>query len=122
MGILVPGAGIEPRPSVVNAWSPNHWTARQFPRHAFFFFFKLINLFIYFWLRWVFIDARGLSLAAASGVTLHCGVWASPCGGFSFCGAQALGSQASVVVACGFSSCGSRALERRLSSCGARRA
>ena len=37
----------------------------------------------------------------------------------SHCGAQALGVQASVVVACGLSSCGSWALERRLSSCGA---
>ena len=37
----------------------------------------------------------------------------------SSCGAQALGAQASVVVACGLSSCGSRALEHRLSSCGA---
>ena len=29
-------------------------------------FFK-INLFIYFWLRWVFVAAHGLSLVAASG-------------------------------------------------------
>ena len=36
------------------------------------------------------------------------------------CGARALGAQAPVVVACGLSSCGSWALERRLSSCGAR--
>ena len=41
------------------------------------------------------------------GATLHCGVWASHCSGFSCCGVQALGIQASVVVA------------RRLSSCGA---
>ena len=40
--------------------------------------------------------------------------------GFSCCGAWALGVQASVVVARGLSSCGSRALECRLSSCGAR--
>ena len=32
-----------------------------------FFFFKLINLFIYFWLCWVFVSVRGLSLVAASG-------------------------------------------------------
>ena len=38
----------------------------------------------------------------------------------SRCGARALGVRASVVVACGLSSYGSRALERRLSSCGAR--
>ena len=37
-----------------------------------------------------------------------------------YCGARALGMQASVVVARGLSSCGSWALERRLSSCGAR--
>ena len=30
-GILVPQPGIEPRPSAVRAWSPNHWTTREFP-------------------------------------------------------------------------------------------
>ena len=45
---------------------------------------------------------------------------ASHCGGFSCCGARALGTWASVVVARELSSCGSRALEHRLSSCGAR--
>ena len=50
---------------------------------------------------------------------LRCGARASHCGGFSCCGAQALGTRASVVVAHGLSSCGSRALQRRLSSCGA---
>ena len=49
------------------------------------------------------------------GAALRCGAWASHCGGFSCCGARALGMQASVVVACGLSSCGSQALERRLS-------
>ena len=53
------------------------------------------------------------------GATLRCGVRASHCGGFSYCGAQAQGAWASVVVAHGLSSCGSRALEHRLSSCGA---
>ena len=36
------------------------------------------------------------------------------------CGARALGTWASVVVACELSSCGSQALESRLSSCGSR--
>ena len=62
----------------------------------------------------------GLSLVAASGATLPCSARASHCGGFSCCGAQALGARASVVVARGLTSWGSRALERRLSSCGAR--
>ena len=52
------------------------------------------------------------------GATLRYGARASHCGGFSCCGARALGVWASVVVASGLSSCGSRALERRLSSCG----
>ena len=33
----------------------------------FLFFFFLINLFIYFWLCWVFVSVRGLSLVVASG-------------------------------------------------------
>ena len=55
-----------------------------------------------------------------AGATLPCGARTSHCGGFSYCGARALGARASVVVVRGLSSCGSRALERRLSSCGAR--
>ena len=37
------------------------------------------------------------------GATLHCGTQASHSGGFSCCGAWALGRQASVVVGCGLS-------------------
>ena len=33
-----------------------------------FYIFKLIYLFIYFWLRWVFVAARGFSLVAENGV------------------------------------------------------
>ena len=66
------------------------------------FFKKFFILFIYlFRLRWVFVAARRLSLVTASGGYSLCGVWASHCGGFSCCGAQALGARASVVVACG---------------------
>ena len=85
-----------------------------------FFFFKLtFKNFIYFWLRWVFVAAHGLSLVVVSGATLYCGARASHCSGFSCCRAWALGAWASAVVARGLSSCGSWALERRLSSCGA---
>ena len=35
-GILVPQPGIEPVPPPVGAWSPNHWTAREFPPPSFF--------------------------------------------------------------------------------------
>ena len=67
-----------------------------------FFFFKgeltsFLKKFIYFWLHWVFIAARGL---------LSCGEWgllfaSSHCGDFSCCGAWALGS--------GLRSCGTPA-------------
>ena len=30
-GILVPRPGIKLKPLAVKAWSPNHWTAREFP-------------------------------------------------------------------------------------------
>ena len=61
--------------------------------HSNFLFLKLIY---YFWLHWVFVAASGLSLAAVSGgcSSLCCG--ASDCCGFSHCGAQAQGPQASV--------------------------
>ena len=42
------------------------------------FFFFLIYLFIYFWLCWVFVSVRGLSLVAASG-----GHSSSRCAGLS---------------------------------------
>ena len=64
------------------------------------FFFK-INLFIYFWLHWVFVAGRGLSLVAVSGG--YSSLW---CLGLSlqwfllWC----MGSRHA-----GFSSCGSRA-------------
>ena len=56
-----------------------------------------------------FVAERRLSLAAASGATLHCSAWATHCGGFSCCGARGLGVvRASVVIARGLSSCGRR--------------
>ena len=82
------------------------------------------NKFIYF--RYLILAALGLccctwafSSCGEGGATLRCDAWASHCGGFSCCGAWALGTQASVVAARGLSSCVSRALERRLSNCGA---
>ena len=62
---------------------------------------------------------QSFSSCGELGLLFRCGARASHCGGFSCCGAQALGAWASVVVAHGLSSCGSRALECRLSSCGA---
>ena len=71
----------------------------------FFFFFCL-------WLCWVFVAARGLSLVATSGGCPS--LW---CVGFSLQWLLLLRSTDCRRM--GFSSCGSRALERRLSSWGA---
>ena len=59
-----------------------------------------------------------LNLHCCAQAFSSCGARASHCGGFSCYGARALGVWASVVVARGLSSCGLRALESRLSSCG----
>ena len=76
------------------------------------FLFLFFN-FIYFWLHWVFIAVRGLSLVAASG-----GYSSLRCTGFSLW--WLLLSRSTGSRRTDFSSCGSRALERRLSSCGTR--
>ena len=57
-------------------------------------FFFLIYLFF------LFLAVLGLRCCARA--FSSCGEWASHCSGFSCCGAQALGAQASVVVARGF--------------------
>ena len=61
-----------------------------------------MNLFMYFWLRWVFVAVRGLFSSCGEQGLLFVAVHgllivvASLC-----CGIQALGAQASVVVARG---------------------
>ena len=64
----------------------------------------------YFWLHWVFIAARGLSLVALNG-----GYYSLWFAGFSLQQLLLLRSMGSRRV--GFSSCDLQALERRLSSC-----
>ena len=65
---------------------------------------------MYFWLRWVFVDALGLSLVAVSKGYSGCTMQAAACG-FRRCRAQALGPRASLIEAHGLGSSGS-------SSCG----
>ena len=59
-------------------------------------------LFIYFWLRWVFVATRGLSLVAVSGV--YSLLW---CVGFSLRWLLLL--QSTGCRRAGFSSCGTQA-------------
>ena len=75
--------------------------------------FGFFNKFIYLSLRWVLVAACGICLVAASG-----GYSSLRCAGFSLQWLLLLWSTDSRHA--GFSSCGSRDLECRLSSCGAR--
>ena len=80
------------------------------------FFNKFIYLFIFGCVGSLLLHVGFLYLRRV-GTTLRCGARASHCSGFFYCGARALGTWTSVFVACRLSSCGSWALELRLSSC-----
>ena len=103
--------------------------------HIFLRILFIIGNCLYISLKKSFLKNKFIYLFLAA-LGLHCCTWAfSSCGerGLLFvvvrghlivvasrCRARVLGMWASVVVARGISSCGSWALERRLSSCGAR--
>ena len=87
--------------------------------HNYLFYFSFLKKLFIYWLHWVFIVVRGLSLVAVSGGLHFVALRGLLIAVASHCGTQALGARASVVVARWLSSCGSQALERRLSSCGA---
>ena len=78
-------------------------------------FYFLFIYFLFIYLYFIFGCVGSSSLRAGfvslrrAGATLRCRAQASRCGGFSCCGAQALGARASVVVARGLSNCGSQA-------------
>ena len=96
-----------------------HLAFTTFPSLFFLKKYSILFIYLYFWLRWVFVAACGLSLVAVSGG--YSLLW---CTGFSLWWLpllQSTGSRraGSVVVAQGLRSCGSQALECRLSSCGA---
>ena len=92
----------------VSLFPPLEWELLQ----SYFFFF--FNKFIYFYFIYFIFGCLGSSLLSVgfpylgrAGATLCCGAWASHCGGFSCCGARALGVRASVVVAHGLQGPGS---------------
>ena len=93
-------------PSLLGAWKPHTLSL--------FFFLNCASLFYCYYYfgcsRSSFLQV-GFPLVAWAGATLRCGARASHCGGFSCCGAQALGARASVVAPHRLSSCGSWALE-----------
>ena len=81
-----------------------------------FFIFK-IYLFIYLFLAVLGLRCcvRAFSSCGERGATLRCGAWASHCGGFSCCGARALGVWTSVVAAHGLYSASSVVVAHGLS-------
>ena len=107
--ILVSQPGIEPMPPAVEAQSLNHWAAREVPVciyfiYLLFFWYISVGFFFFFLIDWL-IGCVGSSLLCTAflqlpraGATLHCGVRASHCGGFSCRGARVAGARASVVV------------------------
>ena len=109
-GILVPRPGIEPESPALEG---RFFTAEPPENSSHVHFINLFILFIYFWLCWVFVAVHGLSLIVVSG-----GYSSLRCVGFSLGWLLLLRSTGSRHA--GFSSCGSRALECRLSNCGAR--
>ena len=66
-----------------------------------FFLSNLINLFMYFWLRWVFVAAHGLFSSCSEQGLLSVAVRGLLIAVASRCRARALGAWASVGVACG---------------------
>ena len=86
--------------------------------HVYTIYICVSILFFFFLSIYLFLAALGLHCCTRA--SSSCGAQASHCGGFSCCGARALGAWASVVATRGLSSCGSRAPERRLSSRGIR--
>ena len=91
----------------------NHFSDFKYSRFNRYHNLLFLLNFIYCCLCLVFIaTTQAFFYLGTAGVTLHCSVQASHCGGFSCCGAQAQWCM-------GFSSCGSWALDHRLSSCGA---
>ena len=127
---LVPCPGIKPGPPAMGAWSLDHCATREVPQLIFvfqpcilslakFIFFKFIYLFIYF------LAVLGLRCCARA--FSSCGerglLFVAVCGLLIVVASLVVeprlqGMQASVVVACELSSCGLRALEHRLGSCG----
>ena len=93
----------------VISFTLSHRSQNQKSTLFFVFFQKFIYLLI-FGCVGSSLPLRGLFFQLRSaGPALCCGAQASPCAGFSCCGAWAIGTQASVVVAHSLSSCGTRA-------------
>ena len=100
---------IEPSPPAVKVWNSTIVPPGKSPASFFFFFLRF--LYFYFWLCWVFVAGWAFSSCREWRLLCSCGTWASHCSGFS-CGAQALGTGASVLAASRSYHAGSNAVQR----------
>ena len=84
-------------------------------------FLTCTHCFIYLFMATTVLHCyrQAFSSCGEQGLLSSSSAQASLCSGFSCCRAQVLGEWVSVLVAQGLSSCSSRALEHRLSSCDA---
>ena len=73
----------------VEAQSLNHWTA-QGVHCTGIFKNKILSIYLYFWLLWVFVALLLFSSCHEQGLLSRGGARASHCTGFSCCGAWAL--------------------------------
>ena len=108
-GLSCPPPGDLPDPGIKPTSLTLHWQAGSLPaappgKPLAVYTFYLLELL--FWLPWVLAAAHRLSLVVVCRGYSSLGFMASHCGGFSCCGTQALGTQASVAAACGLSGWG----------------
>ena len=87
------------------------------------FIFLIKKIFFSFWLCWVFVAVRGLSLVVVASLVAEHRLQAHGLQQLQHTGSvvaahRPQSAQVSVVVARGLNSCGSQALEHRLGSCG----
>ena len=104
-GVLVlrPDKGLNP-PPVQWKYGVLPLDCQGSPPHLFFF--------LGFFMCWVFVAGWAFSSCRELGLLCSCGSWASHYGGFSCCGAQALGTWASVLAARRSYNTGSNAVHR----------
>ena len=95
--IWAPWPGIQPMSAAGEAWSPSHWTTREFPFLVFLFYLNFIYLFLFLAELGLRCCTWAFSSCCEQGLLCSYSVWTSYCSGFS-CGAQAPGMQASIVL------------------------
>ena len=106
----LPHPGIEPESLMSSALADGFFTTSAI-WEALPFIIRFLKIIVFIWLCWGSVAARAFSGCSKQGPPSNCGVRASHCSSFCYFRVQAF-------VCSGFSLCGSRVLEQRLSNCG----